>query len=377
VPAGYLKFNSREGDCYVREASLGVLKEVDVVVFDCDGVLLDVRDSYSGAVSETASIILEALTGTCVDPSVFDSDVFFAFKKTGQFNGDWAVTYAYVLGSLSTLTDDELSSLEASAGKASEGSPSERLSELSRIRSPSKLETECLKTMLVGLAEFVGSSGIGGLEALLIPRIGSDLRDLLNYKGSVGVSVISTLFEEVFSGAGLFEETFGFPAQFIEKKFGYIEKEKVVLDASTISVLEEQLGGRRLGIASDSLRNSARHALGGLLELIPRGAQVWFEDVDSASVGESMHKPNAYPLLRASGFYSPYKRCVYVGDTMADLLTARNAGDRDPRFYFLGVYATATQPMVTREMFLSSGVDAVVPTVNHLPLVFEYVRGSN
>jgi phosphoglycolate phosphatase-like HAD superfamily hydrolase len=375
VQAEYSEFSSREGDCYVRETSLGALKEVDVVVFDCDGVLLDVRDSYSGAVAETASIILEALTGTRIEPSVFDDDVFFAFKKTGQFNGDWTVTYAYVLGALSTLTDGELSSLAASAGKVGEGSPSERLSELSRIRSPSGLHAKCLKTKLIELAESVGAGGVGGLEVLLIPRIGTEVRDLLRFRDGVGVSVISTLFEEVFGGAGLFEETFGFPAQFIEEKLGHIEKEKVVLNASIIPVLEEQLGGRRLGIASGSLRNSAWHALGGLVELFPRDAQVWHEDVDSAQAGkENLHKPNGYPLLRAAGFYSPYKRCVYVGDTMADLLTARSAGERDPKFCFVGVYATATQPMVTKEMFLSSGVDAVVPTVNHLPLVLDYAR---
>jgi phosphoglycolate phosphatase-like HAD superfamily hydrolase len=373
----YIEFSSPEGTCYIRNDRLNQLKEVDAVVFDCDGVLLDVRDSYSGAAAESASILLEALTGTKVNTSVFDGDVFFAFKKTGHFNNDWSVTYAYVMGALSTLTDSELSALDASAAKAEDGSPSERLNKLREIRTPSNLNQTHIKATLIKLAESTGTGGVDSLDAHLLPRIGTNVKKLLHYRGTVGESIVSTLFEEIFGGAKLFQETFGFHAQFTDKQTGYIEKEKPVLSKATVQKMEELLNGRRFGVASGSIMNSAKHALGSTIDIFPRNAQVWYEDVDAASKGtQNLQKPNGYTLLRAAQAHAPYKRVVYVGDTVADLLTTRNANKRTPKFSFLGIYATTARQETTREMFLSLGADAVAPTVNQLPLIIQKARAD-
>ena len=373
----YLEFSSPEGTCYIRNDRLRQFGVVDVVVFDCDGVLLDVRGSYSGAAAESASIILEALTGTRVNASVFDGDVFFAFKKTGHFNNDWSVTYAYVMGSLSTLTDSDLSALDASAAKVEDGSPSERLSKLREIRSPSRLKQSLIKACLITLAESTGTGGVDSVDTLLLPRIGDHVKKLLRYGGAVGESVVSTLFEEIFGGSKLFQETFGFRAQFTDEQTGYIEKEKLVLRTATIQKMEELLNGRRFGVASGSLMNSARHALGCIIDIFPRYAQVWYEDVDAASKdAQSLHKPNGYSLLRAAQAYAPYRRVMYVGDTVADLLMTRDADKQNPKFSFLGVYATSARQETTREVFLSLGADAVAPNVNQLPLIIQRARSD-
>jgi phosphoglycolate phosphatase-like HAD superfamily hydrolase len=368
----YIEFSSPEGTCYIRNDRLKQLKEIDVVVFDCDGVLIDVRDSYSEATAETASILLEAITGTKVNPSVFDGDVFFAFKKTGHFNNDWSVTYAYVMGALSTLTDSELSTLNTSASKVEDGSPSERLNKLREIRTPSHLHPKHIKESLIKLAESTDTGGVNAMDSLLLPRIGTNVKKMLHPRGNVGENIISTLFEEIFGGAKLFQETFGFRAQFTDKQTGYIEKEKLVLSTATVQKMEELLNGRRFGVASGSLMNSAKHALGYTIDIFPRNAQIWHEDVDAASTdSQSLHKPNGYSLLRAAQAHAPYRRVLYIGDTMADLLTTRNADKENPKFSFLGIYATTAQQETTREMFLSSGADAVAPTVNQLPLIVQ------
>ncbi len=373
----YIEFSSTEGTCYIRNDRLKQLKEVDVVVFDCDGVLLDVRDSYSGAAAETASILLEALTGTKVKSSVFDGDIFFAFKKTGHFNNDWSVTYAYVMGALSTLTDFELLALDAYAAKVEDGIPSERLNKLREIRPTSHLKQLHIKASLIKLAESTGAGGVDSVEALLLPRIGTNVKNLLRYRGAVGESIVSTLFEEIFGGAKLFQETFGFRAQFTDKQTGYIEKEKLVLSTATVQKMDELLNGRRLGVASGSIMNSAKHALGYIIDIFPRDAQVWHEDVDAASKGtQNLHKPNGYMLLRATQAYAPYRRVIYLGDTMADLLTTRNADKQNPKFSFLGIYATSARQESTRDMFLSLGADAVAPTVNQLPLIIQIARAD-
>jgi phosphoglycolate phosphatase-like HAD superfamily hydrolase len=370
----YIEFSTPAGICYIRKDCIKQLAKVDVAVFDCDGVLLDVRESYRGAVAETASILLEALTGSQVDPTIFSKDLFFAFKKTGYFNNDWDITYAYILGALATLSDQELESLEISAKNIGDKSPAKRLSHFIELRKPCQLKMNLVTDQIIRLSE---SIDVGGVESIdnLLPRIGTELKKRLLHRGSVGQSIISTLFEEVFGGAKLFKETFGYPAQFTKKQIGFIEKETLVITLETVQKLEELLGGRRFGIASGSLMNSARHALGITIDLFPREAQVWHEDIDIAEAGKKkLHKPHGYSLLRAASSFNPCNQVVYVGDTMADLLTARDAATESPNFSFIGVYNTAESSDATRNMFLNSGADAVAPSVNQLPEILQKAK---
>jgi phosphoglycolate phosphatase-like HAD superfamily hydrolase len=367
----YIEFSTPAGICYLRKDCVNQFTDVDVAVFDCDGVLLDVRESYRGAVAETASIFLEAITGSQVDPSLFGKDLFFAFKKTGSFNNDWNITYAYILGAINTLSDQELRSLEISANNVEDESLSKRLNHFIELRKPCQLKMNLVTEQLILLSESIDTGGVESIAGRF-PRIGAELKNRILLRGKVGQSIISTLFEEVFGGADLFRETFGYPAQFTTKQIGYIEKEKVVLTPETVQKLTDHFGGRRFGIASGSLMNSAHHALGIAIDLFPREAQVWHENIDVAEKGKKkLHKPHGYSLLRAASSFKPYHRVVYVGDTMADLLTARDAVKKSPKFSFIGVYNTAESSEATRNMFLSSGADAVAPTVNQVPLILK------
>ena len=377
--SSYLEFRTAEGVCYVREDRVAWLAEVDVAVFDCDGVLLDVRESYWRVAAETAVVILEALTGSRVNAGVFSQEVNFAFKKTGSFNNDWSLTYAYIMAALGTLPDEALHRLDSDAALITEVKPVDRLRLLSSMRSPVEIEECKLDAALISLAGSVGAGGVDAVDKVLLPRVGVNVKRLLLYRGAVGVSVVSTLFEELFAGVRLFEETFGFPAQFTQLVGGYIDSERVILKPATFLRLERLLGGRRFGIASGSLMNSARYALGDAWGVFPRGAQVWHDDVDRAMAENGtrgLHKPSGYVLRRASSVYEPYKRAIYVGDTMADLLTARNASAEAPRYIFMGVYSLVDSPTETLQMFIREGADAVAPSVNQLPDVLEWARSE-
>ena len=375
----YLEFGTPEGVCYVREDRVAWLAEVDVTVFDCDGVLLDIRESYWRATAETATIILEAITGSKIDAGVFSREVNFAFKNTGAFNNDWSLAFAYVMAALGTLPDEALRRLDSDAARVPDLEPAERLRLLSSMRSPVEIEEYKLDAALMSLANFAGTGGIDAVDELLLQRVGVNVKRLLRYRGALGVSVVSTLFEELFAGAPLFEETFGFPAQFTQRARGYIDAERVIPKPTAFLQLERLLGGRRFGVASGSLMNSARHALGDIWDIFPREAQVWHDDVDRAMTetgAQGLHKPSAYPLRCASSAYEPYQRAVYVGDTMADLLTARNAEAETPRYVFMGVYSSVDSPKETLQMFIHEGADAIAPSVNQLPDVLEWAKGE-
>ena len=62
--------------------------EVDAVVLDVDGVLVDVEDSYRRAIVES----IERVYGETID-----RDQVQMFKNAGGFNNDWELTYAAAL----------------------------------------------------------------------------------------------------------------------------------------------------------------------------------------------------------------------------------------------------------------------------------------
>ena len=69
-------------------------------------------------------------------------------------------------------------------------------------------------------ANELDSTGVESVDKQLLETVGTEVKNALNYKAPVGESIISTLFEEIFEGRTLFEETFGIPAQFTEKNKG-------------------------------------------------------------------------------------------------------------------------------------------------------------
>jgi len=72
------------------------IKDIDSIIFDCDGVLIDVTNSYDMAIQRTTEYILKEIANI----SKFDpitSEIIDGFKSTGGFNDEVDLTYAAIL----------------------------------------------------------------------------------------------------------------------------------------------------------------------------------------------------------------------------------------------------------------------------------------
>jgi phosphoglycolate phosphatase-like HAD superfamily hydrolase len=78
--------------------------------------------------------------------------------------------------------------------------------------------------------------------------------------------------------------------------------------------------------------------------------------------------------LKASEPFQPYKKVLYVGDSMADRLMTQDAGE--PKFLFAGIYGNVHSSDKAKDDFLKQESDIVAPTVNDLPNVIERIRGE-
>ncbi len=75
---------------------------LDVLIFDMDGVLIDVSDSYRKTIQKTVHLYLTTLLGLKIDPEKLSLDKAISlFKSAGGFNNDWDLTSGLLLYLLS------------------------------------------------------------------------------------------------------------------------------------------------------------------------------------------------------------------------------------------------------------------------------------
>ena len=81
---------------YIDNSGIDVLNKIDAVIFDCDGVLIDVSKSYDQAILKTTQYVLEnfAKINDSID---VDFKIIDGFKSTGGFNDEVDLTYAAII----------------------------------------------------------------------------------------------------------------------------------------------------------------------------------------------------------------------------------------------------------------------------------------
>jgi phosphoglycolate phosphatase-like HAD superfamily hydrolase len=363
---------------YIRKDSLAEITNIDAIIFDCDGVLIDVTQAYGKAVAATTSYLSRLLTGLKIPQELIDEDVIFSFKRTGGFNNDWSLTYALLMFSLSRMGRVNLNVIRKKAIKALIlRSLEERLKYLQGLKPQIDVSYDNLRNDLILFSEKLDDTGYEMVDVLLLEKVGEPISDLLGYPGEVGFDLIPTIFELLFQGSTLFEETFEREPLFQTPCGGLVEEGKIIANEEELDHLSELVGDNRFGIASGSLENTAKYVLGDLSSLFRDDAQIWMDDVlryVRESGRNNLHKPHPFPLVESAKELEPFKQLLYVGDTMADLYMVRNACEGDARYLFAGVYLHSYPSEKTKKDFLGKESTLVVPTVNDIPGVIDHVR---
>lgn len=384
----YLKASTDLGDIYVRGEDLNRLRIVDAVIFDCDGVLIDVRRSYHEAIRGTVSRILCEATGLGLPRDLISEDVIYLFKRSGGFNNDWDLTYSiliYLFFRLLAPTRAALIELANSKSFGTMDNLEERLKHFrDHIRQGSTLQDadqfiRDLEADLRSFARDADITGIGGIENWLggegfMGAFGA-FNSLLRYPGPVGDSLITTVFEEVFCGQEIFRAHYGGEPRF-HRGPGLIEKERKILSPGTLESLASILHGGRFGIASGRPLLLAMYTMGELLSQFVKEAMVFLDTVEEAEMrtGERLKKPHPFSLIKSADGLRPFEAALYVGDSMEDIIMTEKANTVLDRFSSAGVYRYSDlEDRVIRD-FLEAGADLVLPSVNELPMVLESIK---
>ncbi len=394
----YFVLNVNGLKAYVRKDRLSMLAQVDGVIFDCDGVLVDIRDSYNKAIKKTVAYILRALLSIKVPENLVSDEIIFLFRKTGGFNNDWDTVYGILMFILSSLPSNIMKILMQQIQKIDlKQEPFERLSSIKKVAekelSNNALGNDFFDETIQNLKTFTGSleaSGIVSVDKNLSKKEGSTenyavfyslLREFLHPQANVGISVIAMVFEEFFQGSKLFRQTFRTQPHF-NLDAGMIENEKLIIKPEVLDELTCLLGKKRLGIASGSRIEPAKYVLRDLVTKFNPDATIFLETTEEAELRLSqskgvivnLKKPEPFSLLKAVEGFKEYNCVLYVGDSIEDALMVKKALDTGKNFVFAGVYQYSSQANLARDCFLEFGCDMVIPSVNDLPYVIEFVR---
>jgi len=298
------------------------MKIKPLVIFDIDGVLIDVSGSYREVVRLSVFYYLRDVLGAreLREEFITLSDVA-SVKKSGGLNNDWDLTYAILDFILKNYFEKYNNSFIEDFKKISLlGEDSGVLKALQELRE--KLDFSTL------YREFSSSYFNNFIKQGYFSSYASKIcfsPFILNNGDVKSGNIIKRLFQELYLGQKLFTEIYGENPLIYNGK-GFIEKERLI---PTIKELEELSSLCILAIATGRPGIEAHYALQHFrIEKIFKVVVTEDDIIDAEKKkGESLRKPHPYILERCIELCggAPPSGVWYVGDMPDDILAARRA----------------------------------------------------
>lgn len=332
---------------------------MDILIFDMDGVLIDVSRSYRKTIQRTVQIYLETCLGfeKGKTETVTKEDISL-LKSAGGFNNDWDLTSALLLYLLS------ISGFPRFHRRPNFSSVAEVVNHL-KIRSSSlnKNITRLIqKNDLLPFIRKVKLAG-GGLKGVRKVLKGS-FEGWVYGDGDLNqTNVVKRIFQEVYLGRK-FTSCYHFPNLFYKGE-GFYLQERLIVPRKILSSLEKRY---RLGIASGRPRFEAELALSRFRLSHYFDSMVTLDECqeEEARIFHTMgrrvkySKPHPYSLLRvAQEIGIPNPRCGYVGDVVDDMLAAR-AARKDLDILAIGFLHGGKRHKAREDSLFKAGADLIV-----------------
>ncbi len=286
---------------------------VDAVVLDVDGVLVEVSDSYRRAILES----VERVHGRTIRKEDVQQ-----FKDAGGFNNDWELTYAAALYVLATGEGYRASIDEFTDAIAAEG------------------------------------GGLEAAESVVREALGANATQRV--EGRWEREELRDVFQQLYLGADLYRALEGGEPEL--ETAGFIHDEPILLAEETREHLTERYD---VGVLTGRPEAEAEIALERVGLEVPLEHRFTMDDWE-----EGKPHPNALTTL-AERFSAD--AVAFVGDTLDDVRTAVNASDADPdrEYHGIGVLTGGLTGEEGREKYEREGASAVCESINELPDLLE------
>ena len=318
-----MMLTKKQSGIYMDDSISDDLLSADGIIFDCDGVLIDIAKSYDLTIDKTVKYVLENFS-QITDSVKIDSKIIDGFKSSGGFNDEVDLTYASILSLV--------------AAKKLHKNPQE---------------------FIFDVISNADSSGILSVEKYLEELVDiSDIKNKLSYPGTHHNNPLYQIFDQIFYGPKLYSKLFKNQSQFSEP--GLIENDVVIVNNLLVEKLEKRFTSK-LSIVSGRGKESIRYSLKLLLDKFDLKNSVFLEDEP-----RELAKPNPESLIRSINVMN-CNHCIYVGDSMEDFIMAKKATEQGCKTTFCGIIGTSKNPQEKLELFQHNGAKLVLESINSLP----------
>lgn len=329
------------------------MKLKNLIVFDMDGVIMDVSGSYRDVVRKTATLFFSPGRAAAKLPQpLFELSDLAAVKQSGGLNNDWDLTYVVINLLMSLIQAPQID-----AGK----DPWTRYQKTMR------------RCDLTALAEFLTSTGQP--LAFLLKLKGKPHDDFIAglYAGEVGSgNVIKQIFQEIYLGEALFQSTYHLKPK-VYRGEGYILREKPLVPKPVLEQLSE---ANLLAIATGRPKAEAdyplRHfGLGQYFKTVYTLDDCLEEEqkiYTQSGTPVSLSKPDPFMLdAIAKNYREAVDGFYYIGDMPDDMLAAARS-----RYGFksVGILVSAPDKKALKKELQRAGADYLVEDFEALKKIF-------
>lgn len=312
---------------WANERALATLPQVDTVIFDVDGVLIDVSQSFRQVISRTTQFYMTEVVGWPGGELYLQPTETEHFKRAGGFNSDWALTQAALL--LTLVKGVGMEDRSAAAIRATAPSVEEYMAQTARLGGGMENAKSVLRDAL-------GAEAVTRGEALL------------------DYDKVERIFAEFYAGRSHCRRVYGFEPEIVDQECGELTKETVIIDPA---VLDARF---QYGVVTGRLRGELDVAMEmtALEEIIHPTASMTADD--------GMHKPDPNGLIALEERMAP-TGAIFVGDTLDDMRTVLNYRKVQENPPFLAAQVlTGPAGEKNRQFFADAGADIIAPDVNAL-----------
>jgi len=306
------------------------IQKFDSIIFDCDGVLVDIRNSYDHAINKTISAIMKELFNDEIG-DIVTSKIHFGLKSVGGFNDEVAVVYAIVM----TLVASKKSEIE-------------------------------FEKLIIDVISNANESGINSIDDYFKDQ-NIDLMEIklkLDYENSRKVSYIHRIFNQLFYGPELYEEIFNEKSQFNDEPL--IDLDDIVLDNNLMFKLKNRFGAK-ISTVTGRGKFAFSYSMKNFLEKFDIENSVFLEDRPL-----ELAKPNPDSLIESISKINS-KCSLYIGDSMEDLLMVQKCQEQGYDVSFCGIYGSSDEPQLKYELFQKNKASFILESIQELPKALNLV----
>lgn len=310
---------------YLDNSIIESLENTDAIIFDCDGVLIDITKSYDLTIDKTTKYVLENFSN--IDDAIeIDSKIIDGFKSTGGFNDEVDLAYAAIISIF-----------------------------------VAKKTQRNQRDLIFDVIKNCDTSGIVSAETYLKTLSDFDeIKNKLSYPGSHHNNPLYKIFDQLFYGPELYGKLFNDKSKFSEA--GLIENDIVIINDSLISKLKSKYYSK-IAIVTGRGKESVSYSLKHILKEFDIDNCAFLEDES-----RSLAKPNPESLICSiKGMKSNHS--LYVGDSMEDLIMAKKASETGHKTTFCGIIGTSKDPAQKLDLFEKNGAQIVLDSIELLPKV--------